>query len=459
MDIAHLMQSQRHFFRKELPFSLDYRLSALQQLKKMIKENEEELLSALYHDLKKPRVEALITELLCIVNEINFIIKKLPKWLKVQKSKSLFPLNLLGRSYQYHEPYGVILIIAPWNYPLSLTLSPLMGAIAAGNCVIIKPSEIASHTEKTLHTLIAKYFSPDYVSVVTGDASTVHALIEQKPDYIFFTGSTQVGKKIMEKASQHLIPVTLELGGKSPVIIDETANIYFAARRVAWGKFINAGQTCIAPDYVYIHESCKDQFIRGLIKAFKQTISNEAAKSPDFGRIINQKHCEHLIQLLKKGGNIRFGGGFDLATNFVEPTIIDRVSFNDPIMQEEIFGPLLPIITFNNLDEVVNNLQKMPKPLALYYFTKSKPREERILKQLSFGGGCINDCITQISNWYLPFGGVGASGMGAYHGEHSFKTFSHTKAVYRRLSSFDYPLIYPPYAPNRIRWLKWLMGW
>lgn len=458
-SVSNIITNQRAFFLKHLPFSLEVRLSALKRLKTMIKDHEKEILDALYRDLKKASVEALVTELLCVVNEINFAMKRLSSWILPEKTRTLFPLSWVGRSYRYPEPYGVVLIIVPWNYPLSLMLSPLIGSLAAGNCAIIKPSEIAPNTAALLNTLIPQYFDPSYVTVVTGDASVSNALIEAKPDYILFTGSTHVGKEIMKKAAEHLIPLTLELGGKCPVIVDETTDWRFAARRIAWAKTLNAGQTCVAPDFLYVHHAIKEKLIDALINELRGFYGKDIKASNDFGRIVTEQHCQRLVNLLNSGGQIRFGGDYSIEEKYIEPTLIDKVTFADPIMQEEIFGPLLPIMTFETIEDVISELQSAAKPLALYYFTRHRQREKKVLSELSFGGGCINDCIIQLSNWHLPFGGVGQSGMGSYHGKHSFDTFSHYKSIYRRSSYFDYPFLYPPYLVKRTKWLKWILGW
>lgn len=456
---TNLVMEQRTFFAKNLPFSFEYRLSALKRLKLMIKENEKLILDALYNDLKKAPVEALVTELLRIVNEINFVMKRLSSWMLPEKRRSIFPLGWVGRSYRYAEPYGVVLIIAPWNYPFSMVVAPLIGALAAGNCAILKPSDVASQTETVLATLFERYFDPKHVAVVTGDHTVVDALLQQKPDYVFFTGSTHTGRHVMQQAAQSLIPVTLELGGKSPVIVDETVDWRFAARRIAWAKTLNAGQTCIAPDFLYVHHSIKEKLMDAIVKEIHSFYGKEVNSSPDFGRIISEAHCQRLIDLMQSGGKVYSGGAYSVAEKYVEPTLIDGITFDDKIMQSEIFGPILPVITFKTLDEVVATLQTKPTPLALYYFTGNRQREKQVLSQLSFGGGCINDCIMHVSNWHLPFGGVGQSGLGAYHGRASFDTFSHYKSIYRRHSYFDYPFLYPPYSIKRIRWLKWILGW
>jgi len=457
IDMTRLMEQQKAYFLQHLPFSLEHRLSALNRLRMMIKDNEQLLYDALYQDLKKPVHEAMTTELSCVLNEISFVSKRLSSWMQAQRVGNVFPLGWFSRSYRYPEPYGVVAIIAPWNYPVMLSLSPIIGALAAGNCVILKPSELASQTASVLYSLISRYFDPQYVAVVTGDARVSEALIAAKPNYILFTGSTAIGKQIMQQAARHLIPVTLELGGKCPVIVDETANIPFAAKRIAWAKMMNAGQTCIAPDFLYVQQSIKEELIAALIKEYRSFYGNDIKNNPDFARIISESHCQRLVTLLTSGGEIRFGGTYSIADQYIEPTLIDGIQFTDPIMATEIFGPLLPILTFETIAEVITTLHQQEKPLALYYFTTNQSHEKQVLSQLSFGGGAINDCMMQVGNWHLPFGGVGQSGMGAYHGRTSFDTFSHYKSIYKRINYFDYPFIYPPYTLRKLKWLKWIL--
>lgn len=450
---------QKTYFQQELPFSLKHRLEALKSLQAMVQDNEKILLDALYHDLKKSPTEAFMTELSGVVQECKFVQKHLANWMKRERVSGVFPLNLFSRSYRYQEAYGVVLIIAPWNYPVMLSLSPLIGALAAGNCAILKPSELASEVETVLHDLCTRYFHPHYVSLVRGDASIVQLLIAAKPDYIFFTGSAESGKKIMMQAASQLIPVTLELGGKSPVIVDETANIEFAARRIVWAKSLNVGQTCIAPDFLYVQESVKEKLITAMITVYDTMYGADLKQHSSIGRIISKRHCERLVQLLNSQGKVRFGGDYSVSELYMAPTLLDDVDFADPIMQTEIFGPILPVLTFTRIEDVIAQLQQQPKSLALYYFTQDKTRTRQVLSQLSFGGGAVNDCIMQISNWHLPFGGVGQSGMGVYHGRASFDTFSHYKSIYERISLVDYPFIYPPYSSAKMRWIKWMTGW
>lgn len=458
-DIHAIVSRQREFFAKHHPFPIDFRLNHLKKMKIMLKDNTQLLLDALYADLKKSALEAMTTEILFVINEINFVMKRLPNWMRPKRVRSLFPVLWPGYSRVYAEPYGIVFIIGAFNYPVSLILSPLIGAIAAGNAAILKPSELASHTEKALCGLIKQYFDPDYITTVTGGAAECNAVIAEKPDYIFFTGSTRVGQAIMQQAAAKLIPITLECGGKNPCIVDETAHLAFAARRIAWSKTLNAGQTCIAPDFLYVHTSIKEKMIQLIIQEWRQFFGPDPEKSADYGRLISQAHCNRLIALLKDNGRIRVGGSYSIANQYIAPTLLDQVQLTDKIMQDEIFGPLLPIVTFDSISEVIDHMSKQAKPLALYYFTSSKEREQQVLSRLSFGGGCINDCIMQVGNWHLPFGGVQQSGFGAYHGRYSFDTFSHHKAIYKRLAHFDYPLIYPPAQPKRLSWLKRILGW
>ncbi|MBV9576477.1 MAG: aldehyde dehydrogenase [Gammaproteobacteria bacterium] len=454
-DFKSLLVNQQRFFSTGATLSVDFRITQLKKLKTLLQTHEAEIAEALKKDLNKSHMEAVTSEIMLVIEEMNYIIKHLKCWSKPQKVKTPVPFSLLGQSMIYHEPYGSVLIIGPWNYPFLLMMSPLIGAMSAGNCVVIKPSDIASHTEKLLVKLL-QTFTTDYIAVVTGGRDVVEKLLQEKFAYIFFTGGTQVGKIIMTQAAQHLTPVTLELGGKSPCIIDETAKLDYAARRIMWAKTLNAGQVCIAPDYVYVHESCKQAFIKACITAIKQFYGEDPSKSASYGRIINKNHFLRLMALLEKN-NIIYGGENNLNDLYISPTLIENISWESPIMQEEIFGPLLPVMTFKNSDDILPLIKANAKPLALYLFTHNKQQEEKIVKQLSFGGGCINDCLLHIANYHLPFGGVGLSGMGAYHGKYSFETFSHQKGIYKKTRLLDFNLEYPPYHSNKLRWLRNLL--
>lgn len=451
-----VIENQRAFFNSGVTRSIQFRLQQLNILKNMISMHEQEIVAAIHADLGKPAAEAVITEILVVQNDINFLIKNLKKLTKDECVRT--PLVLQpGSSRIVHEPYGCVLIIGAWNYPFQLLISPLIGAISAGNCVILKPSEVAHTSEALIARLIKKYFSENFISVICADAHNTDQLLQEHFDYIFYTGNPKVGKLVMQAAAQHLTPVTLELGGKSPCIVTANCDLKYAARRIAWGKWTNAGQTCIAPDYLYIEHTCKNEFIQHLTTALKEFYGNDPAQSSSYSRIINDKHFLRLISLLNND-KIIFGGEHNAEQKYIAPTLLDHVSWQDPIMQDEIFGPLLPIMTFEHIDEVINSVNQHPKPLALYLFTQDKHIEQRVFNEISFGGGCLNDCLLQAANPHLPFGGVGASGMGAYHGTHSFETFSHRKSIYKKRWQIDFKLEYPPYSEGKLNWIRKLFS-
>lgn len=453
MEFKSILQQQQDFFATGTTLSLDFRIEQLKKIKQLITSHESSLTAALKKDLNKSTMEAMVTEILLVIDEIDLIIKNLRKWARPKKVPSPFPFFWPGKSYLYHEPYGSAFIMGPWNYPFLLVMSPLIGAICAGNCAIIKPSEIAPHTQDVIVDLINTNFPAEYIYAVKAGPTETEQLLQEQFDYIFFTGGTQTGKKVMRAAADHLTPVTLELGGKSPCIVDETADLNFAARRIVWGKFMNAGQTCIAPDYLYVHQSCKNALVEKLQATIKKFYGADPEVSKSYGKIINQAHLTRLMQLMKNG-RVICGGKINIETRYFSPTLIDDISWHDPIMQEEIFGPLLPIMTFDKLEDVIQNIKSHPKPLALYLFTKNNLTETTILNQVSFGGGCVNDCVLQVANPHLPFGGVGQSGMGSYHGKFSFETFSHCKSVYKKTRAVDFNLQYPPYTRMKLWLLK-----
>lgn len=407
----------------------------------MLKEHEKELYQALADDLNKSEDEAYMTELGFLYVEIDLAIKSLKEWMEEEQVHT--PLTHKGsKGYIYKEPYGVALIIAPWNYPLQLALGPVIGAIAAGNCVVIKPSEFSKATSSIISQMIQATFESSYITVIEGAKEESEHLLKQYFNYIFFTGSTKIGKIVMKAASEHLTPVTLELGGKSPVIVDEDANIKLAAKRIVWGKFTNAGQTCVAPDFLYVHEKVKQKLIKSMKKYIVSFYKKNPLKNKNYVHIINSDHFKRLSGFLKKG-TILHGGGTDTEKLAIEPTLINDITWNDPIMKEEIFGPLLPILTFSQLGEVLGKIKTMDKPLAFYYFGNNKRTQDKIIEEIPFGGGCINDTLFHLANPHLPFGGVGSSGMGGYHGKHTFDTFSHRKSVLKQTNNFDVPLRYP----------------
>lgn len=453
-DIKTIIKKQREFFSKGYTKNIEFRINALKALKSAIKNNEQNIFRALKKDLNKSEFETYSTEIGIVYDEINLAIKKINKWLRPKRVKTPIT-NFLSSSYIYKEPYGVVLIISPWNYPFQLLMAPLVGAIEAGNCAILKPSEIATETEKVIAKIIKETFKEGYINVVTGGVETNTLLLKEKFDYIFFTGAPNIGKIVMKSASENLTPVTLELGGKSPCIIDRDADIKLAAKRIAWGKFLNAGQTCVAPDYILIHKDVKEEFVTYMKEYIKEFFGSDPSKSSDYPRIINEKHFKRLESHLKEG-RILIGGRSDIRDLYIEPTIIDNVDWDTRIMQEEIFGPLFPIMEYEDLNYVIGSINKRPKPLALYFFSKNKQKQDLIINSVSFGGGCINDTIMHLATPYLPFGGVGNSGMGSYHGEESFNTFSHKKSVLKKSNIIDIKVRYAPYK-DKIKILRKLM--
>lgn len=445
VGLSHLLQAHRNYFHTGETRPLEFRLAQLEALREAIKHYEEDIMAALKADLGKSGFEAYATEIGFTLDEISHALKYLPEWMETETVKT--PLvHQPGQSYLIYEPRGVSLIIAPWNYPVQLLLDPLVGALAAGNTAILKPSELAPRTSEVMARLIEHTFQPDYVTVIEGGIEVNQALLEQQFDHIFFTGSTRVGKIVMEKAAQHLTPVTLELGGKSPCIVDRGVPLDLTAKRIIWGKFLNAGQTCVAPDYVLVHEDDKLDLLEAMRKYIRRFYGKAPIKSKDFGRIINEQHFDRLLELLQ-ASRIAAGGQHERSQKFIAPTLLSPVAWNDPIMQEEIFGPLLPVLTYKSLDEVVQKVLERPRPLALYIFSANEEHQQDLITRLPFGGGCINDTLIHLASPHLPFGGSGSSGLGAYHGRYSFETFSHRKALMQRPLKLDLPLRYPPY-PN-----------
>ncbi|MDQ0268290.1 aldehyde dehydrogenase [Cytobacillus purgationiresistens] len=445
-----LIQKQRDYFAKGETKDVSFRVNALEKLQKMVKTNEQDIMNALKEDLNKSEFDSYLTEIAVLLEEIKFTLKNINKWAKPRRVKSSVP-TLGSKSFIYPEPYGVSLIIAPWNYPFQLAIAPLIGSMAAGNTAIMKPSELTPNTSELIAKLIKSYFSEEYISVVEGGVETSEALLAEKWDHIFFTGSVPVGRKIMQAAADKLTPVTLELGGKSPAIIHEDAHLTHAAKRLVWGKFLNAGQTCVAPDYAYIHSSVKEKFIKEAKKAIEDLFTSDPIASGNFTKIVSEKHFNRLISFLDNG-DLAFGGTIDVEKLMIEPTILHEVTWNDPIMEDEIFGPILPIMEYKDLDEIIFKINERPKPLALYLFTESEKVQKEVLTHISFGGGCINDTVLHLSSPHLPFGGVGESGMGAYHGKGSFDVFSHEKSMLKQSTKFDLPFRYP--SQNALKTIK-----
>ncbi|WP_430742534.1 aldehyde dehydrogenase [Bacillus atrophaeus] len=440
-SIPSIISRHQAFFTAGHTRSIKARLDALRNVKQAIKTYEADVLSALYQDLHKSEHEAYMTEIGIVLKEISFVMKRLRKWAKPKKVKTAMT-HIGSQSVMIPEPYGTVLVIAPWNYPFQLALSPLIGAIAAGNTVIVKPSEYTPAVSAVLSSIIRDVFLSDYVTLVEGGPDTSTALLKQPFDYIFFTGSVSVGKIVMEAAAKQLIPVTLELGGKSPCIVHKDADIKLAAKRIVFGKFTNAGQTCIAPDYLVVHEEIKSEFVKEMKHIIGEFFGHQPELNPAYGKIVSERHFQRLIGFLNDGIPLT-GGKADHKHHKIAPTILDQVKDEAPVMQEEIFGPIFPLFTYRSTDEVIAMVNARPKPLALYLFTNHKTVEQHILENISFGGGCINDTLMHAATPYLPFGGVGESGIGRYHGFDSFNTFTHKKSILKQTNRFDLAFRYP----------------
>ncbi|OEF97514.1 aldehyde dehydrogenase [Desulfuribacillus alkaliarsenatis] len=460
--LKELLLEQKRFFASQETKKVSFRISQLKQLKQLIIDYEQEIINALKSDLNKSELDAYTTEIGILLKDISYTIKHLPSWSKPKKVKT--PITHFGaKSYIHYEPYGAVLIIAPWNYPFQLAIAPLIGALAAGNCAIIKPSEFTPATSELLAKIINQNFRPEYIHVVEGGKETSQLLLEEKFDYIFFTGSVPVGKKVMEAAAKHLTPVTLELGGKSPCIVHKDAKLEVAAKRVIWGKFLNAGQTCIAPDYLLVHKNIRNELIEQMKRAIVDLYTENPLENSDYTRVVNEHHFNRLLGYLSDGQiddgqiddgqvsdgrinrQIAVGGKSNRETLQIEPTLLVDVNWTDPVMDDEIFGPILPIIEYEDISEFIIRIEERPKPLAMYIFSEDKTFQRDIVQRLSFGGGCINDTIYHVASPYLPFGGVGESGVGSYHGEDSFLTFSHRKSILKQTTLFDLPIRYPNY--------------
>jgi len=442
--IQEMISKQRAFFSTGKTKSYDFRVEQLHKLLDVIQENDQLILDAVYADLRKPAIEAYGSEILITLSEIKYTLKHLKTWMKPVRVGT--PITLFPSSSSIHvEPLGIVLIVSPWNYPFSLIIQPLIGAIAAGNCAILKPSEHTPHTSSAIAKIINNNFDPSFITVIEGGIETNQALLEEKFDHIFFTGGTAIGKIVMEAAAKHLTPVTLELGGKSPCIVEPECDLDITAKRIIWGKFYNAGQTCVAPDYLLIQKSIKPILIEKLVACVKTFFGDNPQASPDLARIVNDRQFDRLVSLLGEG-KILIGGQTDKSDRFIAPTLIDQISANAKIMEEEIFGPILPILEYDQLDEAIAFINDRPKPLALYLFSKNQQIQKRITQEVAFGGSCFNDTIMHLSNPELPFGGVGNSGIGSYHGKASFDTFSHRKSILKNSFRFDLKWRYPPYT-------------
>lgn len=451
--VKDIIRNQREFFATGKTKDVEWRIEQLKRLKQAVIDAQEAIVNAVKADLGRPDFEAYLE--IAAISEINYALKNIKSWVKHKKvstSIDQFPAS----AKIYPEPLGAVLIIAPWNYPFQLMISPLTGAIAAGNCAVLKPSEIAANTSRVITDIIQKTFDPAYIAVVEGGVEISQQLLEEKFDYIFFTGGTAIGKIVMQAAAKHLTPVTLELGGKSPCIVDCDVDLKSAAKRITWGKYLNAGQTCIAPDYLLVDRRIKSSLLTQIQKCVIEFYGDDPSQSPDYARLISRRHFERLEPLLNDG-QIVIGGQSNPEQKYIAPTVIDQVSWESPVMQDEIFGPILPVLEYTEFKEAIAQINARPKPLALYIFSKDKQKQKQVLQETSSGGVCINDTVMQFGVSTLPFGGVGDSGIGNYHGKFSFDTFSHYKSVLKKGFRFDLDWRYPPYK-DKLSLLKRIIG-
>ncbi|AIQ49876.1 aldehyde dehydrogenase [Paenibacillus sp. FSL R7-0273] len=455
-SIGRILAEHKEFFDKGTTKDPAFRVTQLQKLKDAIRRYEPQIIEALRKDLHKSEFEAYATEIGFTLESISYMMKHLRRWAKPARVKS--PLHMFpSKSLILSEPYGTVLIIGPFNYPFQLLIEPLIGALAAGNCAVLKPSESTPAVAAVIEDMIRETFEPGYVRVIQGEKETTNLLIHAKFDYIFFTGSVPVGKIVMEAAAKQLVPVTLELGGKSPVIVDQSANLETAAKRIVWGKLINAGQTCIAPDYLLVHRSVAAKLISLMKQQITAFYGEDALKNPDYGRIVNERQHQRIAGMIEKDrSKVIMGGAADAGELYIEPTLIYPAVWSDASMEDEIFGPVLPILEYESLEEAISDIKERPKPLALYLFTEDKQAEQKVLDNVSFGGGCVNDTISHVASSRLPFGGVGNSGIGGYHGKHSFDLFSHRKSVVKRSAKIDPGIVYPPYG-NKVSLVRRLL--
>lgn len=453
--IHHMLEKQREFFRSGVTLPPIYRIEHLRRLRETICANEGKITEALKSDLGKSGFESYMCEVGLVLEEIRYMLKY-ACGLSKPRSVSTPLHQFAAKSYIQPEPYGNVLIMSPWNYPFLLTMGPLVDALAAGNTAVIKPSAYSPATSRVIQELIEACFDPAYVAVVTGGRAENQALLEEKFHYIFFTGSQSVGKVVMEKAAQHLTPVTLELGGKSPCIVDETADLKLAARRIVFGKFLNCGQTCVAPDYVWVHESVKEPLIRLIFEQIRVQYGEHPLENPNYGKIISARHFERLLSLIDPK-KVVMGGTWDAQRQKIAPTVLNSVTWEDAVMGQEIFGPVLPIMTFTELEDVISQLQGKDTPLALYFFSRHRPSIESVTQRIPYGGGCINDTIIHLATTAMGFGGVGESGMGSYHGKTGFDTFSHMKSIVNKKTWIDLPMRYQPYKKTYEKLLRWFL--
>lgn len=449
MDIVDIVKKQREYYFLGYTKDIKERKSNLIAIKNLILKHQKEIFEAFKLDFNKCEFDVISTELMMIIDECDYMIKNINKLSKRKRIKTSL-VSFPSKGYIYQEPYGVVLIMAPWNYPLLLSLTPLFGAIAAGNTVILKPASYTSNVSNVIYEIFKEFNKPELISVVLGDRNVNQTLLDQRFDYIFFTGGINVGKIVLEKASKYLTPVTLELGGKSPCIVDKSADISLAAKRITWGKYLNAGQTCVAPDYICVHKDIKQNFINKCLEYIDKYYYKDNKINDNFPYLINDKHYQKILSLIDKE-NIITNGKYD--SRLFEPMILDNIYFSSKIMQEEIFGPIMPIIEYENIDEIISKISLKEKPLALYLFTKDNSLVKKIINKISFGGGCINDTIMHLTNRNLPFGGVGFSGMGSYHGKKSFETFSHSKSILIK-GKYEIDMKYPPYDEKKLKLIK-----
>ena len=454
-EINSLVARQRKFFQTGATLPVSVRITALRGLYTAIVKYENEIHDALKKDLGKSGFESYMCETGLVLEEISYMLKHIRRFAGEKRVRT--PLaQFHSRSFKKPSPYGVTLIMSPWNYPFMLTLSPLVDALAAGNTAVVKPSAYSPNTSEILRKILSQCFDPQYVAVVTGGRAENTCLLREHFDYIFFTGSQTVGKEVMRNAAEYLTPVTLELGGKSPCIVDQTADIRLAARRIVFGKYLNCGQTCVAPDYIYCHRSVKDSLVKEIQRQIQLQYGEEPLHNPDYGKIINKKHFDRILGLIEEK-KIVHGGNSDRDTLRIEPTVLDNVTFADPVMQEEIFGPLMPVLVFDNLDEAITRINAMPHPLALYFFTSDKAAAKDVTSRCGFGGGCINDTIIHLATTEMGFGGFGESGMGAYHGKTGFDTFSHYKSIVDKKTWIDLPMRYQPYRKMHEKMVRFFL--
>lgn len=454
-EIKDLVTRQRKYFQTGATLPVSVRVDALKRLYGVISGCEKEIHTALKRDLGKSGFESYMCETGLVLEEISYMLKHIHRFSREKNVRT--PLaQFHSRSFKKPSPYGVTLIMSPWNYPFMLTLSPLVDALAAGNTAVVKPSAYSPHTSDVILQILSQCFDPEYVAVVTGGRAENTCLLREHFDYIFFTGSQSVGKEVMRNAAEHLTPVTLELGGKSPCIVDKSADIKLAARRIVFGKYLNCGQTCVAPDYIYCHRSVKDRLVKEVQKQIQKQYGKQPLRNPNYGKIINEKHFDRLLGLIDKNKTVH-GGDSDRHALRIEPTVLDNVTFADAVMQEEIFGPIMPILIFDSLDEVIHNINAMPHPLALYLFTSDKAAAKKVTSRCGFGGGCINDTIIHLATTEMGFGGFGESGMGSYHGKVGFDTFSHYKSIVDKKTWIDLPMRYQPYRKLHEKMIRFFL--